>query len=676
MISFDIFDTLITRRTLLPTGIFLCMQQEMKEHMEEWELQDYVLHNFALLRENAEKYARYNMAEHKSEEVTLQDIYEVLDDMTDIGSETSERLMELEIKFEIENSVGIQRNIKKIHKFLQQGECVILISDMYLSEKVIKQILGSVDEQLAKLPLFVSSEYKKTKRYGSLYPLVKEKMGISYRGWVHYGDNEQSDIKMAELLGIQAVRVSKPIIKEWEQELFEIPNIKNDVMLQCFLGTIQNILWNNELLDVERIGVAYGGGLLYPYVDWVINTCRERGYRKLYFIARDGYVLKKIADEIIKANEYEICTKYIYGSRQAWQTKENREIIVRYLKQEIDLSDERFAFVDLQGTGKTMQCVSELLGDILTHPLTVFYYQMFPHGKTEGCNFLICSFLRKVSHLEVFARAPHGATIGYQVKGDWVEPILDSVSAKLWAKSGIEEYVHGVTWFAKEFAKVSKEMPWMKKELMKLGQLVEQQINDSRDEKLLDFIGDMPHNSTKDDTLYAYAPKLTQKDIFRIFMWRTSEEIREVYSGNEFAVSQYRMTTNQIKKREFLQRKYYGMIGRFLHKCKHFCEVKRKIPSYEKIVIYAAGQEGQRLYNYITYQTRSQVVAWTDINYKTLQQKGFPVIGLNEALEKEHDVLVLAVMNDVMCEAIRQMLISLGEKSERIIQLEDFYGCK
>ena len=56
-----------------------------------------------------------------------------------------------------------------------------------------------------------------------------------------------------------------------------------------------------------------------PYISWVLKHAIEHKTKCLYFISRDGYQLKRIADRIIEKKNLPIRTKYIYGSRRAWR---------------------------------------------------------------------------------------------------------------------------------------------------------------------------------------------------------------------------------------------------------------------------------------------------------------------------------------------------------------------
>lgn len=65
---------------------------------------------------------------------------------------------------------------RKIKKYMQEGYNVILISDMYLPANEIRRLLTKVDKVFFSIPLFISSEYRKTKGTGELYEVVKEKI--------------------------------------------------------------------------------------------------------------------------------------------------------------------------------------------------------------------------------------------------------------------------------------------------------------------------------------------------------------------------------------------------------------------------------------------------------------------------------------------------------------------
>lgn len=57
--------------------------------------------------------------------------------------------------------------------------------------------------------------------------------------------------------------------------------------------------------------------VLFCYVDYVIVNAEKQGIKKIYFLARDGYILKAVADVMIKSRKLKIETCYLYISRYA-----------------------------------------------------------------------------------------------------------------------------------------------------------------------------------------------------------------------------------------------------------------------------------------------------------------------------------------------------------------------
>ena len=66
----------------------------------------------------------------------------------------------------------------------------------------------------------------------------------------------------------------------------------------------------------QRFIVPY----LLNYVYCVISEAEKRGIRTLYFLARDGYLLQKIAVQLCKKEHIPIYCKYLFCSRASLRT--------------------------------------------------------------------------------------------------------------------------------------------------------------------------------------------------------------------------------------------------------------------------------------------------------------------------------------------------------------------
>lgn len=62
------------------------------------------------------------------------------------------------------------------------------------------------------------------------------------------------------------------------------------------------------------------GPTMCLYVDWVVTEASRRGLKRLYFLARDGYLLCEIAKKIVTKRKLDIECRYLYCSRQALRT--------------------------------------------------------------------------------------------------------------------------------------------------------------------------------------------------------------------------------------------------------------------------------------------------------------------------------------------------------------------
>lgn len=59
------------------------------------------------------------------------------------------------------------------------------------------------------------------------------------------------------------------------------------------------------------------GNIIIKYICWILNNAREKNIKRLYFLARDGFVLCKVAKILCKRLELDIDCRYLYCSRQS-----------------------------------------------------------------------------------------------------------------------------------------------------------------------------------------------------------------------------------------------------------------------------------------------------------------------------------------------------------------------
>lgn len=319
--SFDIFDTILARKVRSPRGIFSLVQDKLiKEHLSD--VPFCVVNNYFENRVIAEEQARAALVNDVCQEVTFDEIYDVFQRINQTSDVQTQLIKDIEIEIELDNIIPIESTVSEIKRLQKNGEHIVFISDMYLSQAIIRQLITKAIPEFHNIPIYVSSEYRKSKAKGDLYRFIKEEMNQSFQEWIHYGDNQHSDVNVPRALGIESRLVEKSSVGKWTRIVLE--EQKDNVGTQYLLGASCKALNLRRDLDGEinysfLAGAECCGTLFYPYVLWIINQALLKNITKLFFVARDGYLLKKIADKIIAYRKLPIQTSYLYGSRKAWR---------------------------------------------------------------------------------------------------------------------------------------------------------------------------------------------------------------------------------------------------------------------------------------------------------------------------------------------------------------------
>ncbi|MGQ9659602.1 MAG: HAD family hydrolase [Thermochromatium sp.] len=311
--SFDLFDTLVTRRVGTPRGVFVYLQQRLLADPQG--LPRELCRRFAHERVAAEYAARREARErepqaaHQVEEVDLAEIYACLGRRHGLTQAAIARLMALELDAEAELLYGVPEMLARFHALVARGERVVLISDMYLRRSDIKRLLDGIDPLLAEAPLYLSSEIKLNKASGRLFRYVAEAEGVALSEIHHIGDNPLSDGVRPRELGCQVTPFASCHLTPDES----FGANEDDLGWQFLAGVLRE---SRLTLDSERarLGAIHAAPVLLPFVHWVITQARTRGCRRLYFLARDGQVLLELARRL-GASDLEM--RYLYVSRLA-----------------------------------------------------------------------------------------------------------------------------------------------------------------------------------------------------------------------------------------------------------------------------------------------------------------------------------------------------------------------
>lgn len=327
VISFDIFDTLILNPFEKKSDVFRFLNGEVEKIIGKKV-------NFKKLRKEAEAKARRKI--YPTEEITLQEIYKY---MQHIPEEFKTQIRLLEIQTGIKLSYPRPAGQKIYKKIKNSGLTIIATSDTYLDFQTISDLLSKNNFEFSEL--FISSEFKKTKRVGTLFDAVIEKMGCCPEEILHIGDNEKADISNAGKRKLHTFYLPAPLKEFYKNKIYrKIFFRRNNCLLtSALIGIYSEKLDCGDLSSSDSLlnGKLYNagficfGGLLFAFTQWVYQGCLQDNIKNLYFLARDGFIMKKSMEILYPSTPFN--TYYLEVSRKSltpFSTNSIQEVLKLY----------------------------------------------------------------------------------------------------------------------------------------------------------------------------------------------------------------------------------------------------------------------------------------------------------------------------------------------------------
>ena len=329
-VSFDCFDTLIRRPFREPSDLFRLLDPYYRK-LTGCPLE------FSALRVQAERLARnLRGRQHPGQEdIRLEEIYDFLSRRYAVPADTAARMMEEEIRLE-QRYVRTRESGRQLFELAAAaGKQIVLITDMYLSPETIAGILKSCG-YTGYRGLYISGQYRKRKDTGGLFRLVLEDLGTGPDDMLHIGDSWKADIEGAGRAGIRSVFL--PAAREsfagrirdyrtgrcasiWKTcagSLIDRRKIEGTMAFRCMQAMAAEWYFDNPYrpfdpasdfnADPGLIGHYLLGMHMAGLTAWIRETCRDRQYRKIWFLARDGWLPCRIMTEE---------AGYLYCSRRA-----------------------------------------------------------------------------------------------------------------------------------------------------------------------------------------------------------------------------------------------------------------------------------------------------------------------------------------------------------------------
>ena len=360
--SFDILDTCFVWKCGTHEAFFdVFSLRAFNGEVEEWERQEFV--------------AARRMAEQSlpSFSTTLKQIWDTFE-WTHPQLKHKDYLCQLEQEMERELLVPVLEMRDKVNECRAHGDHIIFISDMYLSSAFLCDVMRKHGFLQEGDSLYFSCECNAEKRTGELFKYICEKEGLSFHRWHHYGDNSLSDYKVPRQLGIKSTLVKHEYTyyqKQWMNSDYSL-----GFNYTCVLSGIGRALrystkWTTHTDFVLDIIAPFYCSLVYR----MLKDAEKRGIKRLYFCARDAYMMYLVAQKYQFIFPSIEC-KFLYISRKALYEGED-DAKIAYFKSVGLATEEYVGIVDQRSTGKTMAFLNNFLLQHGYRPVRGYYYELF-----------------------------------------------------------------------------------------------------------------------------------------------------------------------------------------------------------------------------------------------------------------------------------------------------------
>ncbi|MBY4895860.1 HAD-IA family hydrolase [Cupriavidus sp. AU9028] len=321
VISFDVFDTLISRAVEVPADAYRLLEAEAVR-MTAGRLED-----FARVRLAAEIAAR---EANPDGEITFDDIYDAISAHYGLSDAERARLMDLEVDVEYQ-LIDVRPFGRRIWQLaVESGKRIVLVSDMYLPARVVRKFLDKAG-YAGYEHLFVSSEYGARKKTGDLYDVALARVGCKPEEMFHVGDNKVADVEQAAAKGVRPYRLLRAIDRmrgnPHYKTLFDPRASAGERPRSAIAGLIARTVFDAPGGAAEkdglftgspfRLGYAALGPLVAGYVLWLGRRAKVDGVSKLFFLAREGWLLHQVYKALFNGTSEEIPNCYLYASRRA-----------------------------------------------------------------------------------------------------------------------------------------------------------------------------------------------------------------------------------------------------------------------------------------------------------------------------------------------------------------------
>ena len=307
VICFDVFDTVLMRKTLFPQDVFeLVGVRAAKAGINK--------DSFKMLRLQAE----LNLSESAP---GLPDVYYEIGRLTGIDADILNSLCLFEREVESKTYTPRYDVVNLMKECKQAGKRVVLVSDSCWNGKSIECLMektgiDSYDQ------IITTCDYKIDKGRDFYDKVLRT---LHAEKVLFIGDDMKADFCSSRMSGMDVLLIDSALHMAQRTRVSEIIHYANTVSDRCLIGMLLAKLFNSPFKPVKRITSSYDlaalfiAPMLITFVLWMLKMVEKEKASIVLFAARDGYLLQRLyetAKSILNKTGLAEST-YFYTSRKA-----------------------------------------------------------------------------------------------------------------------------------------------------------------------------------------------------------------------------------------------------------------------------------------------------------------------------------------------------------------------
>lgn len=286
VISFDLYDTLVTRKVIDAVDVFELIARELPANRAD----AYIFNRKKVLNVFGDN------------TYSLDDVYCQIKKNMRLSESETKYIKELELFFEKKVLYPRKEMIELFRYAQSRGKKVYIVTDMYISTDYLMNWIAQFGITLDKALFLNSSECGASKKSGLIWEKLKETE--SHKQILHIGDNIVADVVIPHNYGISTYHILKKEELVLNSSKANILSRVTNVSESIVLGLVLAKLFSNPFLlnsdrgrivfnDFETFGYCVYGPIIYDFLSWMTGVMREKSIDQILFLDRDCYLIQQ-----------------------------------------------------------------------------------------------------------------------------------------------------------------------------------------------------------------------------------------------------------------------------------------------------------------------------------------------------------------------------------------------